>query len=315
MEFRKLISFGKNSYVVSVPKEWVKKNKLNKGDTVYINENLDGLQINAKEREKTTEQIRVIMINTKGKGIDQIQTEIISSYLAGYSVIEIRGENIAKDATKIKTILKELAGMELVEETTTKIVAKDLMNIEELSIKVLIRRTDLIVRGMIDDLIKSIDEDQYESIFQRDIEVNRLVYLTKRAIRFAADNRKIREKFQKRVIDLIKDWKIIGYLEALGDNTKRIARALTEVKLTSKCKKNLESLILLLKSRYLDVMKSYHTKDLNIALRIELESKKRLNIIEEFGKKNLISYGITHNLKSMASSIKHIARAVMNTTI
>ena len=75
MEFRKLIRFGKNSYVISIPKPWVEKNKLKKGDTIYINENLDGLQINVREKKKISEQIRAIIINTKAKALNQIQTE------------------------------------------------------------------------------------------------------------------------------------------------------------------------------------------------------------------------------------------------
>lgn len=315
MEFRKLISFGKNSYIISLPKTWVEKNKLKKGDTIYIDENLEGLQINFKEKKKSEQQIRAVIINTKDKPFDQIQTEIVSAYLAGYSIIEIRGENIAKDAPKIKSVLKELAGIELIEETSNKIVVKDLMNMEDISIKVLIRRADLLIRGMIDDLIKSINEDQYESIFQRDVEVNRLVYLTKRLIRFACDNEKIREKFQKKIIDLIMAWKIIGYLEAIGDNTKRTARTLTKVRLKEKSKKELESLIVMVEKRYIDVMKAYHTKDLNLAMGLELEAKKRLALIEVFQVKNPNCYDIAYNLKSMASSIKHIARAVMNTII
>ncbi len=62
-------------------------------------------------------------------------------------------------------------------------------------------------------------------------------------------------------------------------------------------------------------MKAYHTRDLNLTLNIELESKKRLKLIEDFEKKNPGVYDITHNLKSMTSSMKHIARAVTNTII
>ncbi len=316
MEFRKLIKFGKSSHVVSLPNEWIKKKKLHKGDTVYIDENFDGLQLTVKEvKKENSEQIRAIMINTKDKKLDQIQTEIVSAYLAGYKIIEIRGENITKESTKIKSILKELAGIELVEETNNKIVVRDLMNIEEISIKVLIRRIDLIIRGMLDDLIKSIYESQYESLFQRDIEINRLVYLTKRVIRFASDNEKVRKKFDKKVIELIRDWKIIGYLESIGDSIKRICRDLDKVNLTPKTEKGLEKLLFFIKEKYLDAIKSYHTKDLNLALKIELESKKRLDTIEYFEKKNPNLYEIIHNLKMTSSSIKHIARAILNTSI
>jgi phosphate uptake regulator len=34
VEFRRLIGFGKSSFVVSLPKNWIEKNKLVKGDLV-----------------------------------------------------------------------------------------------------------------------------------------------------------------------------------------------------------------------------------------------------------------------------------------
>ena len=37
-EFRKLMAFGNSSYVVSVPKAWVEKNRLKKGDVLVVDE-------------------------------------------------------------------------------------------------------------------------------------------------------------------------------------------------------------------------------------------------------------------------------------
>ena len=51
MEYRKLISFGKNSYVVSLPKNWVRQNKLKKGDLVYIEENVSNLVLQPRPSE------------------------------------------------------------------------------------------------------------------------------------------------------------------------------------------------------------------------------------------------------------------------
>ena len=38
MEFRKLMAFGNSSFVVSVPKAWVEKNRLKKGDVLVVDE-------------------------------------------------------------------------------------------------------------------------------------------------------------------------------------------------------------------------------------------------------------------------------------
>ena len=36
MEYRKVIGFGKGSYVISLPKGWALKNKLKKGSTLSV---------------------------------------------------------------------------------------------------------------------------------------------------------------------------------------------------------------------------------------------------------------------------------------
>ena len=56
MNSRKIIKLGHSSYVVSVPKNWVKKNKLSKGDRILVRENGDNELIlrkhTAKNRQK-----------------------------------------------------------------------------------------------------------------------------------------------------------------------------------------------------------------------------------------------------------------------
>ena len=51
MEYRKLISFGKSSFVVSLPKSWIKQNKLKKGDLIHFEDEGNNLVIKKKEEE------------------------------------------------------------------------------------------------------------------------------------------------------------------------------------------------------------------------------------------------------------------------
>ena len=69
MEFRKLIGFGKSSFVVSIPKGWTQRNKLNKGDIVYLHEEENALVLSAKEKRFVKEPKR-ITIRTDGKTIE-----------------------------------------------------------------------------------------------------------------------------------------------------------------------------------------------------------------------------------------------------
>ena len=45
MTYRKIIGFGGSSFVVSLPKEWINKYGLKKGDVVNIEEESDMLRI------------------------------------------------------------------------------------------------------------------------------------------------------------------------------------------------------------------------------------------------------------------------------
>ncbi len=51
MEYRKLISFGKSSFVVSLPKSWVTQNKMKKGDLVYFEDSGVNLLINTRKKD------------------------------------------------------------------------------------------------------------------------------------------------------------------------------------------------------------------------------------------------------------------------
>ena len=52
MDVRKLISFGKGSYIISMPKTWVEKNKLKKGDFISVSDDGFELVLSANQQEK-----------------------------------------------------------------------------------------------------------------------------------------------------------------------------------------------------------------------------------------------------------------------
>lgn len=52
MDPRKIIKFGNSSYVVTLPNEWVKKHKLDKGSQVFLSERGDSLMVNLRDRHE-----------------------------------------------------------------------------------------------------------------------------------------------------------------------------------------------------------------------------------------------------------------------
>jgi len=313
LEYRKLIKFGKNSFVISLPKNWLNQNKLKKGDLLYVNENDEGLSISSRNNEK--KEFKKITIDTGNKSLKRIHSEIISSYLNNYDEIHLEGDNIKENAVQIKEFLNKLAGLEVIEQTKTKIVVKDLLDKGSISVIKLIRRVDMIIRGMLDDSILSINEDNYESVYQRDHDVNRLVFLLQRILRSCLDVpciNKTEEKMDN--FKIIMFFEISVHLERIGDQTKRIARYVIKLKSNDKIKKDLEILYEKIKKLYLDAMKAFYTDNKELTYEVVEEGSKLVDECNVFLKKypGMNKGMITDYMKRMISSIRYIATAIMN---
>ena len=88
MGYRKLISFGKNSYVISLPKQWIKDCNLKKGDLIHVEESSDSLIVSPQSSEAKTED-KELTIYVDGKDIKQIKREIIGGYIRNNTTIII----------------------------------------------------------------------------------------------------------------------------------------------------------------------------------------------------------------------------------
>jgi phosphate uptake regulator len=188
MDVRKLIGFGKGSFVISLPKNWVDANKLSKGALITVEESKAGLLLSPGS-DATRKEENKITINVAHKDLPTIKSEIITAYLNDFDTIELLFKDLPKNGPKIKEIIRDLAGLEILEQTSHRLVAKDLLDINEISLQSIIRRMDLITRGMIEDTITCIEKkSDPDSVSQRDAEVNRLHFLAFRVIRKALSN-------------------------------------------------------------------------------------------------------------------------------
>ena len=157
MNMRRLIGFGKNSFVVSLPKLWVDKNKLKKGALISIEEGRDGLVLKANEGIGKKEEQKKITINAENKNLTQLRTEIVSAYLNNYHVIEVISKGLKTNAPEIRDMLRGLTGLEIINQSSMRIVAKDIINVNEISIRTLVRRMDNITRSMLGDAAECFD--------------------------------------------------------------------------------------------------------------------------------------------------------------
>ena len=279
------MGFSKGSYIVTMPKTWVERHNLKKGDTISIEEGANKLVFHAGEKESKKEE-NSILIDTKDKKLARLKAEIVSAYLNNYSTIEIFSETLEDDAPIIKGVLRNLSGMEIIEQTGKRIVAKDLIDVNSISIQNIIRRMDVITRSMIDDTILCIEgKCNPKSVIHRDADVNRLYYLGFRVIKNAMEDPMLMSKLKTTAWRISSDRRILSRIEEIADRQKRISRLIAEAGLRDNALKEFKQLKDDIKQRYCDVMKAYYNNDKKLAYEIEVTNQKFIDKCDEFLKK------------------------------
>lgn len=327
IDVRKLISFGKGSYIISMPKSWIEKNNLKKGDLISVEDDGFELVISASQQEKK-QDLKEASIDAKEKSLDMLKAEIVSSYLNGYDTINISFEAGSRDMPRVKEIIRNLSGLEIMEQTSARITAKNLINVNEISINNIVRRMDIITRAMMEDVILcSRGQCDYDSIYNRDSDVNRLFFLGYRAIKNAMKSPRIAKSLGIEPWQLHSDTLIISRIEKTADRQKRIARYLCSLNLDRATLAELDKLQSDINSSYNEVMKAYYNQDRQLAFNVEVTNKERTSACDKFLEKYTLTHSIgknkttnldlvsvakiVENLKATAAEISNIARTVL----
>ena len=316
MDNRKLIRFGNSSHIVTLPNSWVKKNKLKKGDLIYFEENGNNELVLSSELKKEEYKKNEISINISNKPLPTIEREIMNSYINNYDVININGD-LKKYRKEIGNIINNLLVLEIMEETPNKIVVKDFLNLNEVSINDNIRRIDLTVRSMMIYLKEVLENnvDNYENIAYLDLRVNKFRFLVYRVINRFLKNTYLESKNNfSSYIDLFNYRFVINNLEDIADECKRISRFLSKTKIKKNDKNEIKKIYLEIEKGYLDAMKAHYTNNKQLAHDV---ASRKDSIIEECrnlfkicGDKNVGV--ILEKLKGMESFIRNIARIVID---
>ena len=311
IDVRKLISFGKGSFIISMPKGWVEKNHLKKGDLISVDDGGSELVISASAEEKKSD-LKEITIDAKNKEISLLKAEIVSCYLNGYDTLNILFDSGNKDVPMIKEVIRNLSGMEIMEQTSTRLVAKNLINLNEISISNIIRRMDVIARAMMQDVIScSRDSSIYESIYNRDSDINRLYYLGFRVMKNAIQSPRAAKSLGIGTWQLHSDNLILNKIEKVADRQKRIARYLANSSLDRKAMADIERVYGDLAEAYNEVMKSYYSQDKGISYRIEVSIKDKTAVCNSFLERYTRNYAMSKNNGS-ASNLVAVAKIIEN---
>ncbi len=329
MDYRKLIGFGNGSYIVTMPRSWVKNNQLKKGDLITIDDKGHELVLEARSKPHEEEHSELV-IDAQDKDLARIQAEIVAAYLNCCDTIIIHSQDIEKKGHDIKNILRNLSGMEIMEHNASRIVAKNIINPLEISMESMIRRMDVLVRAIIDDAaLCAIGQYSPDVIVERDADVNRLYFLGSRIVKYAMTHPKVARVMNRTPWQLHSDRLMIIRLEKIADSFKRVARISATANLDREAISELQQISSSFKQHFENIMKSYYLGEKEIALSIQMGMRKELDQCNAFlnnlngrliaskqspkqrSEAHTSAARITENLKSAFSQLKYMARYVL----
>lgn len=230
---RRLQKIG-SSVLVSLPKEWVDANKLDKGTEVELEVNENNISITANKAERPSKEI---VISYPLPHDENIVADITGAYLLGYDVIRIRGKTTipAEDREKIRNSMRRLVGMEIVEEDSSNINVQFLLDSTTLNPEKILRRIGSIALGMSNDVslaLISDDRSNLQTLSNRDDEVDRQYFLLVRLIRSTMIDNRLASAFRLENIDVL-DYRIAAnILETASDTIVEIANSVSNTTLS-----------------------------------------------------------------------------------
>ncbi|MBN1683533.1 AbrB/MazE/SpoVT family DNA-binding domain-containing protein [Candidatus Bathyarchaeota archaeon] len=180
-ELRKIQVTGGSTYIISLPKTWVDQLGLKRGSVVSISQRDDlSLSIQPKSSE-TTEKARKVIINvTEEDTADRVIRRVVSSYLLGYNIIQIRSHQKRLDSNirlNVKDFTrKKLVGTEILSDLPNDLTLQILLSYTELSILDALRRMSIIAASMHRDALAALNSDNPKiarEIISMDDEVDR----------------------------------------------------------------------------------------------------------------------------------------------
>jgi len=222
---RKVQITGGSTFMTTLPKEWAEEMKLKAGSPIeLISQPPNYLVLKLQGAETPKKGVMAI----QDKIGDTLIREIISMYISGFELIEIKGQRITSEQRNIvrNTVQRILMGLEIMEESSDKIVIHYLLDPAKLSAQNILMQIHQNAKSMFQDAISALRSrslDIAKDVAGRDIELDRLFLVLARQFRIILRDILAEEQLGIGRVKLFDYYTAARQLERIADHAVKIA--------------------------------------------------------------------------------------------
>lgn len=231
---RKVLEMGGGTYLVSIPKDWARRNGVTKGSTLAVEE-LSGTKLMVRPIEHRGEEQKTLVVDFDAGELSQVLNDITGAYLLGYDAVRVESKKVIprEERASIKSTIGRLVGLEIMDEDSKRMSVQFLMEPTAIVPDKIVRRISGLLDGMLKDTSEALgkgDSKLLAMVGERDDEVDRLYFLLVRATRAAVVRPEVAEGYGLTPVDLL-DYRVLAsFLESAGDAVTELSRKLYEGK-------------------------------------------------------------------------------------
>jgi phosphate uptake regulator len=224
---RKIMSLGKSSLVISLPKEWMQLNNLEKGDSVSFNIQRDRSLVVHPALKKSEPKEITLSVGQNEEDL-LISQKILGAFLNGYSGIILTSDKIFS-VSQTKTI-RRMAGrlyMRVMEADSKCVYIQSLMDESKASLEQAIQRMHLISSSMVEGAINSLQSGDIElakSVMTLDEDVDHFAFFILRILRNAAQDPALANELHVDPLDCMDHQILVYRMEYAADYAADIAK-------------------------------------------------------------------------------------------
>ena len=286
---RRIMSLGRSSMVISLPKSWMQLNELNKGDVVSFAIQRDRSLVVYPSAQKKTETKEITLhIGPHDDGA-LITRRIIGCYLNGYTGITLISGNIF--SIPQRKSIRNIAGMlymRIMESDAKGIYIQALIDESKASLEQAIQRMHLISQSMCEDAFTALKNNNIElakAVFSMDDDVDHFTFFILRLLRNAAQNPVLANELRVDPLDCMDHETLVYSMEHAADYAADVARHIIMLDGTKEempndiCELMLIAGTLAIES-YAKAVNTFFSKDVPVAVEI-LKNQQRIDVLDQ----------------------------------